>query len=773
MLSNDIRSSYGNNLNSNSRPRSRNTGLLSRLFGPLSKGKQGRRRQGNQEQAEATGSMCEAAAAPVYQVREGLDQAQVSAFAPGVVATTEEASFIDMGYSKGFEENYIIGSELGKGGNGCVRVVTDKSNSLDYACKSIPKVLGENFSEKKRSTHLESLRREVQVLTKLRGCLNIVELHDVYEDETHVHIVMEQCKGGELWHRIGDRHYSERTVASFMRGVLRTLAVMHSHHILHRDIKPGNFMLLNDADRSPLKAIDFGLAMPYEPESLPRTDLGLEGTPWYMAPETLSSQVLPASDVWAAGVMAHQLLTGRFPFDDRRNPSNPAVSAIWKSILVDPLDLDKPHWAGISAEGKDFVRRLLERDPAKRPTAKEALEHPWLRGNSSERSTGKRLALSVVQRIQRFAQGSMFKRTMLQAIAAELMSSPLDDMHDSDVCYISSKGQALVPTPNSACLEPIFKKLHLDEQDTVETAKLGEAIKALGYKLEPNEVERLLEQVDLQGTGEVDKAAFAASQVDWKELQQQHKERWIAMVRRTFASLDQDNDGVLKASEIIEALGQNLPESEVKAAVEQAMQEAGQPPDAEGMDFKDFMQMLRVSSIDSLDMYDDRAGGSTHHHKNSPRASIDQLNAMLQKSPSVASSLGMDASRHGASWTTALLADDSVHSDTATIQDKSSHDRSQHGTGGALFKEGAPPPAAASFFRFDVDTKAGSAGSQSAAVPVPHAGHAPLDAAPAAPTVQDVVQAVGTRGGYYDRRHHGSSLYKNSVLSHTLPTVRE
>jgi calcium-dependent protein kinase len=54
-----------------------------------------------------------------------------------------------------------------------------------------------------------------------------------------------------------------------------------------------------------------------------------------MAPEVLSSQVTPASDLWSAGVMAHQLLTGRLPFDDHRNPYAPSISAVWRSVLCD------------------------------------------------------------------------------------------------------------------------------------------------------------------------------------------------------------------------------------------------------------------------------------------------------------------------------------------------------------------------------------------------------------------------------------------------------
>ena len=75
--------------------------------------------------------------------------------------------------------------------------------------------------------------------------------------------------------------------------------------------------------------VDFGLAVFFDPKKLPMKDLGMEGTPWFMAPEMLSSQVGPGVDVWAAGVMAYQLLSGAFPFNDWNNTKNPALSLVW------------------------------------------------------------------------------------------------------------------------------------------------------------------------------------------------------------------------------------------------------------------------------------------------------------------------------------------------------------------------------------------------------------------------------------------------------------
>ncbi|KAK9804764.1 hypothetical protein WJX72_004008 [[Myrmecia] bisecta] len=368
---------------------------------------------------------------------------------------------VDCGFSRDLESRYEWGKELGKGGFGAVRVVTDKSTGKEYACKSIAKRLNiPNLSAQKQAVHLDNIKREIAVLKRLRGTLNVAHFKKAYEDDENIHIVMEYCRGGELWHRIGRRHYSEKTVASFMRAVLRTLAQCHSHRILHRDVKPGNFMLLNDDDRAPLKAIDFGMAVFFDPKQLPRTDLGLEGTPWFMAPEMLGSQVYPASDVWAAGVMAYQLLSGYLPFDDHRNRDSPALSKVWKSILTDEIAFKGSSWIDISDQAKDFVKLLLNRDHQQRPTATEALKHPWLQGSVADRGTGKPLSQTVVQRVQRYAQGNVLKRSIFELIAQELIkmmpppapSSPDGSGHGSGhgmLAYLKATGSGSPETAAS------------------------------------------------------------------------------------------------------------------------------------------------------------------------------------------------------------------------------------------------------------------------------------------------------------------------------------
>jgi calcium-dependent protein kinase len=127
-------------------------------------------------------------------------------------ASQHALDWVDLGYARDIDAKYDWGKELGKGGNAVVREVISKETGDVFACKSIAKQLTGDFSEKKKSGHVESIKRELEVLRRLSGSLNVVRLIDVFEDEQHVYVVQELCKGGELWHRIGERHYSERTV---------------------------------------------------------------------------------------------------------------------------------------------------------------------------------------------------------------------------------------------------------------------------------------------------------------------------------------------------------------------------------------------------------------------------------------------------------------------------------------------------------------------------------------------------------------------------------
>jgi len=540
---------------------------------------------------------------------------------------------VDLGYARNLEEVYEFKETLGKGGNGIVRLVEHRATGATFACKTLPKVLPEQagaVSAKKSADHLAAIKREIEVMRRLRGTLNVAHLEQVFEDDESVHIVMEHCRGGELLHTLGQKHYSEQTVASVMRAVMRTLAQCHSHHILHLDVKPGNFMLLDSSDTAPLKAIDFGLSQPFVPEQLPRDDLGLEGTPWFMAPEMLSSSVTTAVDVWSAGVMAHQLLTGDFPFNDRRNPFRPSVNAIWKSILMDKPNFKRSCWEDISDEAKDFVAMLLEKDPKERPSAKEALSHPFLKSGTVEdrhSPKSKSLKRSVVQRIQRYGQSSLVKRTLLESLVAEMMESGEMDASAGVAC---PRSPYTVTTPQcSTSLKALVSYLTREDGGAVSYATMQKLLVQLGYKLYPEELEHLMETMDVGHTGQLDIAQFVASQMDWPAVQKAHPELYAEAARRTFQNLDTNGDGQVCVEDITAMLAAKLPAAEVAPAVEEAAEQVLDVDGCGKLDIDGFMRLLRCSSVDSLaelSMYDEKMGscGSS--------SSLEGLLADLEKS---------------------------------------------------------------------------------------------------------------------------------------------
>jgi len=275
-----------------------------------------------------------------------------------------------------FRETYTLSpsKELGRGRYGVVRKVTHTKTKKLYAMKSI---------EKNKVVKLGSLRKEIDILRGLEHP-NIMQLHEIIEDSTSLHIITELCQGGELFDRIqrqtkkkdGYGCFPESYAAFLINQVLSGVSYIHDKLIIHRDLKPENFLFTTPSEYSRIKIIDFGLAT-YDPGKAGFLTERV-GTPYYCAPEVLNKRYTRSCDLWSIGIITYILLCGYPPFvgKDTKEQFNAVQNA--------QLSFSDDVWKNISEEAKTFISLLLNRDASKRPTATEASKHPWVAKRSDQ-----------------------------------------------------------------------------------------------------------------------------------------------------------------------------------------------------------------------------------------------------------------------------------------------------------------------------------------------------------------------------------------------------
>jgi serine/threonine-protein kinase len=204
---------------------------------------------------------------------------------------------------------YQIESVLGKGAMGVVYQAYDPEIQQSVAIKTIQKELLDP-EEKDTQARLERFKQEVIAGRRLKHP-NIVAIYEYGRDQDNCYIVMELVRGKQLKDYFGEGHpFSLGEIIEIMLQLLDALDYAHRHGVIHRDIKPGNIMLTESGQ---VQVTDFGIAK-LDDSSLTKTGMVL-GTPSYMAPEQCLGQHVDArTDIFSAGVVLYQLLTGEKPF---------------------------------------------------------------------------------------------------------------------------------------------------------------------------------------------------------------------------------------------------------------------------------------------------------------------------------------------------------------------------------------------------------------------------------------------------------------------------
>lgn len=267
-------------------------------------------------------------------------------------------------------ERYQLLEELGRGASGRVYRGLDKKTGGNVAVKEIS-------LERLQHSDISSIMGEVELLKSLNH-RNVVQYLGSFRTRHYLYIIMELVEAGSLSYLIKQSDvgaFPETVVAVYIEQVLHGLAYLHAQGIVHRDIKGANILTNTEGL---VKLADFGVAARLSDRTSledadtvsNQDDAQPAGTPYWMAPEVVELKaVTVSSDIWSVGCLAIELLTGYPPYFDLQ-----PLSALY-NIVQDP---HPPLPSGTSEAFQDFLLSCFNKDPLKRPSARDLSSHRWI-----------------------------------------------------------------------------------------------------------------------------------------------------------------------------------------------------------------------------------------------------------------------------------------------------------------------------------------------------------------------------------------------------------
>ena len=449
-----------------------------------------------------------------------------------------------VGKSEGlFLDNYDVIKQLGKGGYGKVYEVKHKKTGEIRACKHLSKLVLKN---------LEKFEREINILINTDHP-NIIKIYEIFESQRSLYLVMEECKGGEIFDRIIDhiqskKMYSEKDASIIFQQVMSAIEYCHNNGICHRDLKPENLLYLNQGPEqdNPIKVIDFGLSQMISTDKKLKTKVG---TAYYVAPEILKGDYTEKCDVWSAGVILYIFLSGDPPFN------GPSDSEIYNKIAQMKYTFPEKKWKDISNEAKDLIQHMMAPEN-ERYTARQVLDHPWFKN-------AKTTPLSSLNFDPAFFVDYV-KGCELKKISLLFIASRLDE---NEIINLKKYFEA-------------FDKCK-DGQITFEELEQG-LTQLKSNKLTENDLKELFNLIDADKNGKIDYTEFLAATI--QKYNYLRNERLF----ETFCMFDKDNSGQITKDEILKAL--NADKNQEKE-IEKYINAVDKNGDGK-VDYKEFLQLM-------------------------------------------------------------------------------------------------------------------------------------------------------------------------------------